>query len=76
MRRYFFDVANEQRTEYDYSGRELPTPEHAYRLAELIALDLGVEADDQWDGWRIKVCGADYHQFFTIPVQSSCLAAA
>lgn len=76
MRRYFFDVVGDQRTEYDYHGSELPTPEKAYELANLIALDLAIEPDGQWNGWAVKVCSAEDHQYFTVPVQSSCLSAA
>ena len=38
--RYFFDFVGHERSELDYTGRILPTPEEAYDAAELMALDL------------------------------------
>jgi len=76
MRRYFFDVVGAQRCEYDYRGRELPTLEKAYRLAELIALDYAVDAGDEWTGFNIKVRGAEGQEFFSVPVHASYVAAA
>jgi hypothetical protein len=76
MRRYFFDVVGRQRSEYDYHGRDLPTPENAYQLAELIALDLGIEHENQWIGWTVNVRTPEGRELFSIPVESSDLAAA
>jgi uncharacterized protein DUF6894 len=76
MRRYFFDFVGQKRCAYDYNGRDLPTPENAYDLAELIALDLGIEEDDEWTGWSVNVRNAEGREFFSVPVQSSYLAAA
>jgi hypothetical protein len=76
MSRYFFDVVGAQRCEYDYRGRELPTLEKAYRLAELIALDYAIHAGDELTGFTINVRGADGREFFSVPVQSSYVAAA
>lgn len=76
MRRYFFDVVGPDRSEYDYSGRDMPTPEKACGLAELIALDLALEPEEPWYGWTINVRSAEGHEFFSIPVQASYLAAA
>ena len=76
MNRYFFDLVSQHRSQYDYRGREFPTPENAFQLAELIALDLGVEAEGEWCGWAIKVRNARGQQFFSIPVHDLDLAAA
>jgi hypothetical protein len=38
--RYFFDFVGHERSELDYTGRILPTPEEVYDAAELMALDL------------------------------------
>ena len=38
--RYFFDFVGHERSELDYTGRILRTPEEAYDAAELMALDL------------------------------------
>jgi hypothetical protein len=46
MRRYFFDLVGEERSEYDYRGRDLPSPESAYQFAELIAVDLAVDEQE------------------------------
>jgi len=76
MRRYFFDVVCQECRALDYRGRIFPTPENAYRLAELIALDCSIEEEDEWAGCSISVRSAEGHQFFSIPVQSCWLAAA
>jgi hypothetical protein len=76
MRRYFFDVIGQQGCAYDYRGRDFPTPEKLYQLAELIALDCSIEEEDEWCGCTVNVCSAEGHELFSIPVKSSCLAAA
>jgi len=77
MIRYFFDVVSpENRSELDYSGRELPTADKACHLAETIAFDLAIEADDKWHGWAIYVRNFEGLTLFTVPVRSDCLAAA
>lgn len=74
MKQYFFDVVGPGRPEYDYSGRAFSTLEKAYELAELIAFDLAVS--EEWDGWRISVSDVEGNNIFSVPVESSCLAAA
>jgi hypothetical protein len=76
MRRYFFDVVGQPRRAYDYRGRDLPTPEKACQLAELIALDCSIEEDDGWTGCTVYVRSAEGHELFSIPVESSWLSAA
>ena len=76
MKRYFFDLVTKQRSEFDYSGRELPTPDKAFRLAELIALDLALEPEEPWLGWSVKVRSEDGREFFSVPVEPLHLAAA
>ena len=54
MNRYFFDVVGHGRSELDYTGRLLPSPERAYDAAELMAFDLVV----RWEGtigWAVNV---------------------
>lgn len=75
MRRYFFDVVG-RRSQYDYRGHVLPTLEKARQLAELIALDFSVEEGDTWAGCKINVRSAEGCEFFSIPLQESCCAAA
>jgi hypothetical protein len=76
MCRYFFDLVGEERSEYDYRGRDLPSPESAYDLAELIAVDLAVEEQEPWCGWAVKVRNTQGREVFSVPVQPGCLAAA
>lgn len=76
MRRYFFDLVGKERSEYDYSGRELPTPESAHQLAELIAVDLALEEQEPWYGWSVKVRNTEGSEMFCVLVQSGYLAAA
>jgi hypothetical protein len=76
MCRYFFDLVGVERSEYDYSGRVLPSPENAHQLAELIAVDLAVDEQEPWHGWTVKVRNVQGHEMFCVPVRPSCLAAA
>jgi hypothetical protein len=76
MTRYFFDVVGHGRSELDYTGRILPTPESAYDAAELMAFDLAVKQEDATIGWAVKVSNVEGHKLFSIPVQESYLAAA
>lgn len=76
MERYFFDVVGQQHSEYDYRGQVFPTREKAYQLAELIALDIAVKDEDRSAGFTINVRKADGCDLFSVPVQSSCIAAA
>jgi hypothetical protein len=73
--RYFFDRVSRQRSEYDYRGRELPTPEKALQLAELMALDLGVDDAGDWSGWAISVSNAIGQKLFSVPVRHDLAAA-
>ena len=68
MTRYFFDLVNPQRSEYDFRGGEFPTPDRAFQLAELIALDLAIEPESKWSGWSIEVCNALGQSLFSVPV--------
>ena len=76
MQHYFFDVVGRGRSELDYAGRILPTPEAAYDTAELMALDLAVKRADDVMGWAVSVSSVDGRKLFSIPVQASYLAAA
>ena len=76
MTTYFFDRVGKSRSEYDYKGRAFQTPEKARQLAELIALDLGIEPDGSWNGWRVDVLDVRGKRFFSIPVGAAELAAA
>ena len=66
MQRFFFDVINGDHTEHDFKGRELPTAEAAFRLAELIAIDESVEGTRM--GWTLRVSDDAGKQLFSIPI--------
>jgi hypothetical protein len=68
MTRYFFDLGNQSRSVYDHEGRYCETPDAAYQMAELIALDLEVDGD--WAGWAVAVLSPEGRKVFSIPVRS------
>ena len=76
MQRYFFDVVGQNRSEYDYRGREFSSPEKAWQLAELIALDLGIDPQGERAGWTVKVRDSRGRQFFSMPIGAPDLVAA
>jgi hypothetical protein len=69
MNGYFFDIVGHGRSELDYTGRLLPTPEKAYDVAELMAFDLAVKREDETIGWAVNVSSAEGRRLFSIPVQ-------
>jgi hypothetical protein len=75
MERYFFDLVKHDRSELDYVGQVFATPEEAYDAAELIAFDLVVTRLEEMIGSAITVSSATGRKLFSIPVQTSCLAA-
>ena len=75
MKRYFFDIVGRQRSEYDYRGHNFPSLTDAHKMAELIALDLGIESEGAWSGWCVEVRNVHGQQLLAIPVQPICLAA-
>jgi hypothetical protein len=76
MNKYFFDLVSRDRCEYDYRGRAFDGPEQAIELANLIALDLEVGADEKWSGWVVQVRNSQGQEIFSLPVQTPDLAAA
>jgi Domain of unknown function (DUF6894) len=76
MVKYFFDRVGGSRAEYDYKGCAFPSPDKALQMAELIALDMAIEAEGTWSGWNVDVRNAQGHRFFSIPVRAPELAAA
>src|SRR5207244_13641978 len=59
MKKYFFDVVGQRRSEYDFRGRDFAEPQKAFQLAQLLALDLGVASEDEFSGGSINVRSAD-----------------
>jgi hypothetical protein len=76
MKRYFFDVVSQSRAEYDYSGLEFPSPEKARQLAELMALDLQVCPQGDWDASTVSVRDCLGQLFFSMRVRPPELVAA
>ena len=68
MEKYFFDLVGQDQSQYDYRGRVFSKPEKAFRLAELISLDLEVRGEGEWSGWRINVRNAHGQEYFSVPV--------
>jgi hypothetical protein len=68
MRRYFFDFVGQNRSEFDYQGRELGSAEKALRLAELIALD--ESSFGERIGWRVSVSDDRGRKYYSVPVES------
>jgi hypothetical protein len=76
MKRYFFDLASPKRREFDFQGCEFANPETAYHQAELLALDLCIEAGGKWSGWSVEVRNILGRQLFAVSVPDSELAVA
>jgi hypothetical protein len=76
MKRYFFDVISQAGSAYDYRGREFPSPEQAYQMAELMALDLQLCPPGEWAASSINVRDSFGTEFFTMRVQPPELQAA
>ena len=69
MTRYFFDVKAKTSTEHDYSGRYLPSLEHAQQMAELIAMDLGCTRLDGSFGMEVQIRTAAGTLLASVPVK-------
>jgi Domain of unknown function (DUF6894) len=76
MTKYFFDLVGQGCARYDYQGRIFSVPEQAFRLAELMALDLEMNGDGEWSGWSVAVLSAHGQQYFSVPVRAAEMAAA
>jgi len=55
---------------------EFPSPERAFQLAELIALELGAEAGGRWLGWTVEVRSLQGQTLFAAPVAGERLPDA
>jgi len=76
MKKYFFDIVGQRRAEYDFQGTECCEPQKALQLAELIALDVEVAAEDEFSGGRIDVHSPEGHKLFSVPIGELELIAA
>ncbi len=50
MTRYFFDCLGHSRKLYDFHGRSFSDQREAHQLAQLLALNMEVEGDDELPG--------------------------
>jgi hypothetical protein len=55
---------------------EFPAPETAFGLADLIALELGLESDGRWLGWSVEVRSMEGRTLFAVPVGGKTTLAA
>ncbi len=55
MARYFFDLIGHSRSIYDFHGRALSEPLKAHEQAQMLALNVEVEDDEDFVGGRIEV---------------------
>lgn len=69
MTRYFFDVKAKTSDEHDYSGRYLPSFEHALQMAELIAMDLGCTRVDGSFPIEVQIRNAAGLLLLSVPVK-------
>jgi hypothetical protein len=76
MKRYFFDLVSLDRSEHDFRGRECSSLEHAFQMAELMALDLELRSEGEWSGWTVKVRNTEGKHFLSVPVRSADQFAA
>jgi len=76
MKKYFFDVVGQRRSEYDFRGRDFAEPQKAFQLAQLLALDLGVASEDEFSGGSINVRSADGQKLFSVSIHGCDLIAA
>jgi hypothetical protein len=74
MKRFFFDVAMQSSTQYDFRGKDLATTEEARELAELIALDIECTSENNMTAFEVQVRNVTGDSLFKVPVR--CLAAA
>jgi hypothetical protein len=66
--RYSFALTSPRHSEIHVRVGEFPGAERAFQLAELIALDLGIEADAKWRGWTLEVRSDQGQKLFAVPV--------
>jgi hypothetical protein len=75
LQKYCLALLSPQRAESHLRVGEFPMAERAFELAELMALELGIDAEKNWSGWTIEVRGPEGRKLFAAPV-GNCLEAA
>ena len=68
MTKYCIALVSPERAESRLRVGEFPAAETAFELAELIAYDLGLEADGNWWGWTVEVRSAPGRKLFAVQV--------
>jgi hypothetical protein len=66
MKKYFFDRVGQSCSEYDFRGRDFAEPHKAFQLAQLLALDIGVEGQEEFLGGSVNVRNADGHKLYSV----------
>jgi hypothetical protein len=75
MKKFFFDLTTPKGCFYDYQGQTLDVAD-AYKLAQLIALDLESTTSFDWMGAAVKIRDAHGKTLSSVPVQEMNLVAA
>jgi hypothetical protein len=76
MQKYCVVLRNPTDTECRVRVGEFPDSERAFQLAELVALELSVEADTRWLGWTVEVRSLQGQKLFATPVEGGRLPCA
>jgi hypothetical protein len=66
--RFCFALTSPRHSESRLRVGEFPSAQRALQLAELIAFELGAEADGNWRDWTVEVRDAEGRGLFTVPV--------
>jgi hypothetical protein len=68
LQKYCLALMSPQRVEGYLRVGEFPVAERAFELAELMALELGLDGEQSWSGWTIEVRCAEGRRLFAVPV--------
>jgi hypothetical protein len=66
--KYCFALVSPQRAESRLRVGEFPGADRAFQLAELMALEMGIDAEEKWSGWTIEVRSPEGRKLFAAPV--------
>lgn len=69
MQKYCLALTSPQRGEQLIRVGEFPGDEKAFQLAELMALELGIDVERKWSGWTIEVRSPEGRKLFAAPVK-------
>jgi hypothetical protein len=75
LQTYCLALLSPQRAESHLRVGEFPAAERAFELAELMALEFGIDVEKNWSGWTIEVRCPQGRKLFAAPV-GNCLEAA